>query len=135
MAKKAANKPGARPQEPIWALLRTKRTTVLQKGLREMAGILQIAPTHLSDIETGKRTPSEGVLRKISEHYDIPEIQLRIGWSRPSEQVGVIAAQDATTIEKVPELLAAARTLQPAQWDAVIAEARRQAGLPPQGGR
>lgn len=134
MAKQAATKAKVPPTDPIWVVLRDRRTTLLQKGLREMAAILAIAPTHLSDIETGKRTPSDSVIKKIAQHYQVSEVQLRAGWSRPFEQVATIAAQDATTIEKVPELLAAARTLNPAQWDALIAEAKRQASSRPKGG-
>jgi len=123
------------PTEPIWITLRRKRSEVLKKGLREMAAILKIAPTHLSDIETGKRTPSDAVIGRICKHYEISEVALRAGWSRPFSAVATIASQDATTIEKVPALLSAAKTLSPAQWDSLIEAAHRLTGKPKEGPR
>jgi transcriptional regulator with XRE-family HTH domain len=100
---------------------------VLMKGLREMARLLGIAPAHLTDIEKGRRSPSDGLLKRISERYGIGEPELRAGWSKADSVVEEIATQDATTAEKVPEFLRTARELTPAQWDRLIGQAQRMA--------
>ena len=123
MAKKASSK-----QEPIGDVLRARRVDVLKKGLREMARILSIAPAHLTDLEKGRRTPSEGLLQKIAVAYGMPEADLRSGWQRADAVVAEVANQDATTAEKVPEFLRSARKLTPEQWDRVIGQAKRMTG-------
>ncbi|GMU82398.1 MAG: hypothetical protein AMXMBFR47_22690 [Planctomycetota bacterium] len=90
-----------------------------------MAKILGIAPAHLTDLELGRRTPSEELLKRISEAYGIAEPKLRAGWSRPDVIVSEVASQDALTAEKVPALLRNARRLTRDQWDALIEEAQR----------
>lgn len=110
---------------PIGEILRARRIDVLKKGLREMAKVLQIAPAHLTDIEKGRRTPSDDLLKRISSAYGIPEAELRTGWARPDAIVGEIATQDSVTATKVPELLRTARKLTPKQWDSLIDQARR----------
>ena len=40
-------------------------------SLRALAGLLKIAPAYLSDIETGRRTPTERVLRGVSAKLDV----------------------------------------------------------------
>lgn len=107
--------------------LRRKRTEVLKAGLREMARMLDIAPAHLTDIEKGRRTPSEALLVRIAERYGIEEAELRTAWSKADQVVGEIATQDSTTARKVPELLRKARDLSPEQWDQLIQEAQRLA--------
>ncbi|MBE7508214.1 MAG: helix-turn-helix transcriptional regulator [Planctomycetia bacterium] len=119
MARHATTSP-----EPVGELLRRTRVG-LNKGLREMAKILGIAPAHLTDLELGRRTPSEELLKRISEAYGIAEPKLRAGWSRPDVIVSEIASQDALTAEKVPALLRNARRLTRDQWDALIEEAQR----------
>jgi plasmid maintenance system antidote protein VapI len=71
------------PQPPIGDILRKQRVEVLGKGLREAASLLQIAPAHLTDIEKGRRNPSEELLLRITKLYRIDEAKLRSGWSRP----------------------------------------------------
>lgn len=123
MARKSpASQPG-----PIGEVLRGHRVEVLRKGLREMARLLDIAPAHLTDIEKGRRSPSDGLLRRISELYGIAEPELRAGWSKADGIVGEVATQDAMTAEKVPEFLRTARKLSPEQWDRLIGQARRMA--------
>lgn len=117
------------PQQ-VGQLMRQRRSEVLNKGLREMARLLDIAPAHLTDLEKGRRTPSEDLLMRISKHYGIDEATLRAGWSRPEEIVREIASQDATTAAKVPEFLRSARRLSPNQWDQLIGEAKRLGGKP-----
>lgn len=110
---------------PIGEVLRTQRIEVVKKGLREMAKLLGITPPHLTDIEKGRRTPSEELLLRISRLYDLPEAELRSGWSRADTIVGQVATQDAVTAEKVPELLRKARKLSANQWDDLIAFANK----------
>jgi transcriptional regulator with XRE-family HTH domain len=123
MARKRAAK-----QEPIGDVLRTRRVETLKKGLREMARILTIAPAHLTDLEKGRRSPSEDLLKRISLAYAIPEAELRSGWQRADIVVAEVANQDATTAEKVPEFLRTARKLTSEQWDSLIGQAKRLTG-------
>lgn len=109
---------------PIGEQLRRQRVDVLGKGLREMAALLSVAPAHLTDLEKGRRTPSEDLLLRIAEQYRLPVADLRAGWSRPDAIVSEVASQDPTTAAKVPEFLRTARNLTPEQWDRLI----RQAG-------
>ena len=115
-------------QQPIGEVLRTQRVEALKKGLREMARILGIAPAHLTDIEKGRRTPSEDLLKRIAAAYGMPEADLRSGWQRADTVVAEVANQDATTADKVPEFLRSARKLTPEQWDRVIGQAKRMTG-------
>ncbi|TWT44383.1 helix-turn-helix protein [Phycisphaerae bacterium RAS1] len=120
-----------RPAEkPIHQLLREQRIRI-GRGLRELAGVLGITPPHLTDIEKGRRTPSEELLMKIGRVYGIEEAVLRAGWGRPAEIVGEVATQDLTTARKLPEFLREARTLNADQWDSLIGEARRLTGGKP----
>ena len=112
-------------KQPIGEVLRARRVGVLKKGLREMAGILDIAPAHLTDIEKARRTPSEHLMMRISRAYGIAEAELRSGWSRPDAVVSEVASQDSVTAEKVPEFLRTARKLTTQQWDAMIDQVKR----------
>lgn len=123
MAKRIPTKPPG----PIGEVLRIRRVEVLKKGLREMARLLDIAPAHLTDIEKGRRNPSDRLLKRISDAYGIAEPELRAGWSKADGIVGEVATQDAMTAEKVPEFLRTARKLSPEQWDRLIGQARRMA--------
>ncbi len=116
---------GTGKQQPIGDILRSRRLEVLKKGLREMARILTIAPAHLTDLEKGRRTPSEELLLRISKAYGVREAELRSGWSRAEGIVSEVATQDSLTAEKVPEFLRTARKLSQSQWDKLIAEARK----------
>ena len=115
------------PQKPVYELLREQRVRI-GRGLRELAGVLGITPPHLTDIEKGRRTPSEELLMKIARVYGIEEAVLRAGWGRPAGIVGEVATQDLTTTRKLPEFLREARTLNADQWDSLIGEARRLTG-------
>lgn len=110
---------------PIGEILRRQRIEVVKKGLREMARLLGITPPHLTDIEKGRRAPSEDLLQRIGRHYDLSEAELRSGWSKAEAIVGQVATQDAVTAEKVPELLRKARKLSANQWDDLIAFASK----------
>jgi len=92
-----------------------------------MARILGVAPAHLTDIEKGRRTPSEALLQRISEAYGIEIAELRSAWSKADEIVGEVATQDSTTAEKVPAFLRTARKLTAKQWDQLIRQAERMA--------
>jgi len=122
-----ARKTSGKQPPPIGEVLRARRVEVLKKGLREMARLLDIAPAHLTDIEKGRRNPSDGLLKRIGELYGIAEPELRAGWSKAEGVVEEVATQDATTAEKVPEFLRTARKLSPEQWDRLIGQARRMA--------
>jgi transcriptional regulator with XRE-family HTH domain len=98
---------------------------VLQKGLREMARMLQISAAYLTDLEKDRRVPSDDLLRKICLHYKLDEAELRAAWQRADAVVGEVANQDAVTAEKVPQFLRTARNLNAHEWDAII----KQAGL------
>jgi len=115
----------SKEKQPIGDVLRARRVEILKKGLREMAAILTIAPAHLTDIEKGRRTPSQDLLMRICRAYGIPEADLRSGWSRADVVVAEVATQDSVTAEKVPEFLRTARKLTPKQWDDLIDQARR----------
>jgi len=111
-------------KQPIGDVLRARRVE-LNKGLRQMAAELGIAPAHLTDIEKGRRTPSEDLLLRIAKAYGIPVADLRAGWSRPDAVVAEVGSQDPVTAEKVPEFLRTARKLTTEQWDTLIEQARR----------
>ncbi|NOT01195.1 MAG: helix-turn-helix transcriptional regulator [Phycisphaerales bacterium] len=113
---------------PIGDVLRQRRAEVLKKGLREMARELNIAPAHLTDLELGRRSPSEDLLLRITRCYGIPEADLRAGWSKPESIVKEVATQDAMTAAKLPEFLRTARNLTPDQWNKIIKQARRMTG-------
>jgi len=112
---------------PIGDILRMQRVEVLGIGLRDIAKILEVAPAHVTDLEKGRRTPSESLLLKIAEVYRIDVATLRAGWQRPDAIVGEVATQDATSAAKVPEFLRTARGLSSSDWDALIAEAKKRA--------
>lgn len=111
--------------------LRARRVDVLKKGLREMAKLLNIAPAHLTDIEKGRRSPSDALLIRIATQYQIDEADLRAAWAKAEGIVGQIATQDGTTARKVPEFLRKARNLSPEQWDKLIRQAEKMSSGKP----
>lgn len=116
----------AQSHQTTGELLRQTRVR-LKKGLREMARLLEVTPPHLTDIEKGRRDPSEELLVRIQKAYGIDEATLRSGWNKADSVVKEVANQDATTAAKVPELLRTARGLTPEQWDKLIDAAKRMA--------
>lgn len=113
--------------DKLGAILRARRVE-LGKGLRETATRLGVAPAHLTDIEKGRRAPSEELLLKIASVYGIDEAELRSGWKKPEAVVGEVASQNPTTAAKVPEFLRTAKDLNPAQWDRLIRQAKKMSG-------
>lgn len=113
---------------PIGDVLRQRRLDVLKKGLRELAGELGVAPAHLTDLELGRRGPSEDLLIRISKIYGIDEAELRAGWNKQAPIVGEVATQDAMTAAKLPEFLRSARNMDSDQWNKIIKQARRITG-------
>lgn len=107
----------------IGELLRRKRVEEIGKGLREMAGLLNTAPAHLTDIEKGRRTPSEELMMRIATHYKMPIAELRSGFNRADSIIAEVANQDATTAAMVPAFLRTARNLTSKQWDQLIEQA------------
>ena len=64
--------------------------------LRELARLLEISPTHLSDIENNRRAPSEDLLVELAKHLEIDvDKLLALG--------GRVAGETRRYIEKVPE--------------------------------
>lgn len=61
---------------------------------------------------------------RIVTIYDIDEATLRAGWGKADAIVAEVASKTPTTAAKAPELLRAARDLNPDQWDALIAQAK-----------
>lgn len=110
---------------PIGEQLRLRRVESLGKGLREMAGLLSIAPAHLTDLEKGRRAPSEELMLRIAEHYRVPVAQLRSGWTKPDAIVKEIASQSPTAAAKVPEFLRTASNFTADQWDQLIRQAEK----------
>lgn len=123
------------PGPPIGDILRLKRVEVLKKGLREMARSLEIAPAHLTDIEKGRRTPSDGLLMRICQLYGIDEAELRSAWSKADQIVQEVATQDTMSAEKVPQFLRTARKLNAKQWDQLIRQAEQMASSQGKKGR
>lgn len=114
--------------EPVGDTLRRQRVEVLGKGLRETAQVLGIAPAHLTDLEKGRRTPSEALLGRIAEVYKLDIAILRAGWHKPDQAVAEAATRDATAAAKVPEFLRSTQGLTPEQWDTLIAQAKKLTG-------
>ncbi|MGP1345490.1 MAG: helix-turn-helix domain-containing protein [Phycisphaerales bacterium] len=118
----------SRPRQPdprpIGETLRERRVVVMNKSLRETAKLLDIAPAHLTDIEKGRRNPSQDLLLRVAKVYGIDEATLRAGWGKAEIVVGQIASKNPTTAAKAPELLRAASDLSAEQWDKLIAQAR-----------
>ena len=116
-----------KPSQPIGDMIRQQRTEVLMVGLRDMAKLLDIAPAHLTDIEKGRRSPSEALLLRIAGQYKMEEATLRAGWGKAESDVGEIASSNATNAAKAPQLLRAAKDLDAKQWDALISQAHTMA--------
>lgn len=110
---------------PIGELMRQRRIDTLGKSVRDVAKLLGVAPIHVSDIETGKRVPSEDLLLKVASIYKIPEATLRAGFERPQAVVAQVASESPTAAAKVPEFLRTARGLDSEQWDRLIAEVKK----------
>lgn len=110
---------------PIGERLRSRRVGVLGKSVREIAKLLSTAPVHVSDIETGRRAPSEELLLKIAEVYGMPLPELRAGFSRPDAVVAEIASESTVAAEKVPAFLRKARGFSAEQWDQMIKQASK----------
>lgn len=113
--------------EPIGDRMRRQRVEVLQKSLRQTATDLGIAPAHLTDIEKGRRSPSEALLVRIAKTYRMDEQSLRKAWGKMNAVVGEVFGESDTTAAKVPEFLRTARDLSADQWDSLIEQAKSMA--------
>lgn len=111
-------------QEPIGDRLRRHRVERLKRSLRQVASDVGVTPAHLTDIEKGRRAPSDDLLVRIARVYQLAEPELRAAWSKPDAVVREVASSSPTTAEKVPQFLRTARDLTPAQWDQLIEQAR-----------
>jgi transcriptional regulator with XRE-family HTH domain len=65
------------PAKTLGEFIRSKRDA-LDISLRELARKLEITPPFLSDIELGKRYPSEPVMAKLADFFRIPVDELKI---------------------------------------------------------
>ncbi|MFO0855950.1 MAG: helix-turn-helix transcriptional regulator [Phycisphaerales bacterium] len=120
MAKRKSIEPAS-----IYERLRQRRVEVLDKSVRDIAKLLDTSPIHISDIETGKRTPSEELLLRMVKVYGIPEADLRAGFSRPEAIVAELATDTPVAVEKVPEFLRTTRGWTNEQWDKMIKLAKK----------
>ena len=111
--------------EPVGDILRRQRVEVLGMGLRQTAQVLGVAPAHLTDLEKGRRTPSEALLGRIAKVYKLDIAILRAGWQKPDSSVAEAATRDATAAAKVPEFLRSTQGLTSEQWDTLIAHAKK----------
>lgn len=120
---------------PIGERLRYRRVEVHQRSIRDFAKLLGCAPIHLSDIETGKRSPSEELLLRLAKVYGMTESELRAGFARPDAVVAEVASESAVAAEKVPEFLRTARGLTAQQWDQLIDQVKKISKKPPGGSK
>ena len=122
-----AKRPSNPTPETIGDRLRRQRVEVLKKSLRQTAADLDIAPAHLTDIEKGRRSPSEALLMRIAKTYRLDEQPLRKAWGKMNAVVGEVFGESDTTAAKVPEFLRTARDLSAEQWDELIDQAKSMA--------
>lgn len=116
---------------PIGERLRRLRIEILKVGLREMAKRLAITAPYLSDLEMGRRSPSDDLLIHIAHQYGIAEAELRAGWGKAETDVGRIASSNPVAASRAPELLRTASGFDQAQWDALIEQAKKLATRTP----
>jgi transcriptional regulator with XRE-family HTH domain len=65
------------PAKTLGEFIRAKRDET-DLSLRELARQLEISPPFLSDMELGKRYPSEPVMAKLAEFFHIPIEELKL---------------------------------------------------------
>jgi transcriptional regulator with XRE-family HTH domain len=98
------------PAKTLGEFIRAKRDEI-DLSLRELARELDITPPFLSDIELGKRYPSEPVMVKLAEFFKIPVSELKLLDHRESlselkrmiEQNAKLNVAFRTAIEEVKE--------------------------------
>ncbi len=122
------------PPQPFGETLRRRRVDGMRKGLCETARLLSIAPPHLTDIEKGRRTPSEDLMLRIATVYGIPEAELRSGWGRAESDAVDLMTSTPTNAEKAPAFLRAAGELSSAEWDILIRQAEKLSASKRRGG-
>ena len=68
------------PEKTLGEFIRDRRIE-LKTGLRSLAKVVEITPSYLSDIEYGRRVPSDDVLRKIAVQLtlEFDELMARSG--------------------------------------------------------
>ena len=57
------------PTKTLGATIQEAR--MARHKLREFARLLDVSPTHLSDVENDRRVPSEDLLSQIAEHLEL----------------------------------------------------------------
>jgi len=83
--------------------------------LREFARLLEVSPTHLSDVENNRRIPSEELLSQIAKHLGLELDDLLAA-------AGRVPADTLRFIEKHPEAISLFRkvtALQPKDFKAL----------------
>lgn len=115
------------PEQRTGELIRKHRIDVLGKSQRDMAEALGITPPHLTDLEKGRRTPSEELLVKIAKLYDFDIAVLRAGWSRADAESVQALTSSVTSAKHAPALMRAVRKLPEDKWAELIEAAERMA--------
>jgi transcriptional regulator with XRE-family HTH domain len=75
----------ATPEKTLGEYIRDRRIE-LKTGLRSLAKVVDITPSYLSDIEYGRRMPSEGVLRRIAIQLTLEFDELMARSGRAGEE-------------------------------------------------
>lgn len=112
-------------QLPMTDRLRHQRVDVLRKSVRDVAKLLDTSPIHISDIETGKRTPSEELLVRMAGVYRIDESELRAAFDRPQSEATKLLANNAAAVDMAPEFLRTAKGWSREQWAEAISHGKR----------
>ncbi|HEV2692317.1 MAG TPA: helix-turn-helix transcriptional regulator [Verrucomicrobiae bacterium] len=98
------------PAKTLGEFIRSKRDE-LDISLRELARRIDITPPFLSDIELGKRYPSESIMTKLANFFKLPVDELKLLDHRESlsdlkrmlEQNSQLNVAFRTAIEEVKE--------------------------------
>lgn len=80
--------------------------------LRDLARVLDAAPSHISDVETGRRVPSEALLSRILDALDVTDEVGRDVWTAAA---GVLPDELVTALLARPERWVVLRELL-AEW-------------------
>ncbi len=73
------------------------------QSLRKVAGDLGIAPSHLSRLERGEKSPSTDLARRAAEYYGVSDDLVELAQGRVPADVQAI-------LRRYPELLSVLRT-------------------------
>lgn len=68
----------------------------------ELAGKCQVSPTHVYDIESGKRNPSENLLRRMAQHLNA-DLEPLLELVKRRKQIVRMARNNPEKFERVLE--------------------------------